>query len=167
MSHRKRVSHTKVGIFIFFFLFFETSFQCHSMPLFLIRCQFDTCASHHISTKTTSILTTKYTTINSITLRSYYGICFFIRQIFRNRNRPQRPAHLPHGKRREIFFLEFMDKQLTLGEPIRPLLLDFYNDYDVHPRTTRWWWNHYLDWGESPSETKQKMKKFKKFTVQK
>ena len=69
------------------------------------------------------------------------------------------PARLPHGKRREIFFIDFMEERYDFCSPLRPYLLQFKREYQVHEAVTGRWWKHYLFWGESPSETKSKMKK--------
>ena len=71
-------------------------------------------------------------------------------------------ARLPHGKRRELFFIDYMEERLEPDQPLRPYLLMFEQDYQVHRVVSRRWWNHYLFWGESPSETKSKMKKLNK-----
>ena len=71
-------------------------------------------------------------------------------------------ARLPHGKRRELFFIDFMEERYDGCSPLRPHLLIFQRDYHVSHYVTRRWWKHYLFWGESPSETKTKMKKLNK-----
>jgi len=68
-------------------------------------------------------------------------------------------TRLPHGKRREIFFIDFMEEIYDGSSPLRPYLLNFKRQYNIHEAVTRRWWKHYLFWGESPSETKSKMKK--------
>ena len=69
------------------------------------------------------------------------------------------PARLPHGKRTELSFIDFMENEHSPDDPLKCSLVRFKEQHNVSITNTRRWWNHYLLWGETPSETKQKLNK--------
>ena len=81
--------------------------------------------------------------------------------MIRNQNTTTRTHHtrFPHGKRRELQLIEFIDERLVMGRILGHILEEFKREHGVSPSVTRRWWNHYLEWGESPTETREKNKK--------
>ena len=69
---------------------------------------------------------------------------------------------VPHGKRTELSFIEFMENEHSPDDPLEYSLVRFNQQHAIHTAVTRRWWNHYLLWGETLSETKQKLKKINK-----
>ena len=80
--------------------------------------------------------------------------------MIRNQNTTTRTHHtrFPHGKRRELQLIEFIDERLVMGSSLGSMLEEFERELNVSPTVTRWWWYHYLEWGESPTETREKIR---------
>jgi hypothetical protein len=68
----------------------------------------------------------------------------------------------PRGIRSEKHFLEYMDDYFVVGDVVEQHLKNYYRDYRVPVKTARRWWNHYLNWGETPTETRRVIRKINK-----
>lgn len=68
------------------------------------------------------------------------------------------------SKRAQETCIDFIDLE-SIGHPERSLesiLQDTFARYRIPTRTLRRWYNHFINWGEYPYETKSKLEKFNK-----